>query len=305
MPGAPECFRLGAAIERKSINVKQSVDIWSLGCVFSEVATWVVCNWKNVIEYRNQRRDETERNGRFISGDYCFHDGQDGLLKCVDYNHDELVDPHLEAHDYITKHVLKLVKDHMLTPSYNNGRQSAKWLYTEAEFKLKMVKRDVLPSGSKVWHPPFHTPEPVPIPGPLNFDPPPQPARPTTQHSPPLTQAPEPLSGYIHDNSPGANIKNPLTQNTSDGYFGTAIHSTANEDQISQQLRNHDQSPNENQLQHHYSPPVWPVEEALHWRRVEKDRNNNEVVHIPNENRLDDVKDRDHVRKISPLLYTR
>jgi len=34
--GVPECYRLGLFLQTAKLQVKQSVDIWSLGCVFSE-----------------------------------------------------------------------------------------------------------------------------------------------------------------------------------------------------------------------------------------------------------------------------
>ena len=405
MPGAPECFRLGAAIEHYSLNVKRDVDIWSLGCVLSEVATWVVCNWKNVLEYRNQRRDETERTGRFRSGDYCFHDGQDGLLKCVDHNHDELVVRYVKAHDYVTEHVLKLVQDAMLKPSFNNGRRSALWLYGEADTKLKMVKGElmkpapvsttsVVSSESSVWHPSsptLNTPRPPLGNGPLNFNPPPQPpyhpdetnsrlfvprilsnrdesSRDTTgnqrdhprdfsgteyqidgrgdnletvaslhgrsstlpqrprismnsatpplapnQLSTPFVHLPEQPNGYSHnDNVPSAYTSNYITQNTpalgvssltSDNRPRSLFRTTAIEGQVPQHLADAYQSHSESLLQHHDSPPVWPVGHALHWRRVTKDPKNHEVVNMPSEHRLDGLDKRDHVRIPSKLMY--
>ena len=296
-------------MENCPIHVKQDVDIWSLGCVFSEVATWVVCNWKNVLEYRNQRRYETELHGRFRTGDYCFHDGQDGLLKCVDHNHHELDTRHVQAHDYVTTHVLKLVKDDMLRPSFNNGRRPASWLYGEADTMLKMVKEGLKPTpastesvdspGSNVSHPSspaLNTARPAPI------SPPPQ-----HQYRPS-----EPNGGYFvprkpskrKDLSPDALGSQRDYPQASGGYHSTTIHDTATEDQMPQYFMDPFQSPNENQLQHRDPLPVWPVEEALRWRRVEKDRKNNEVVHMPTEQRLDDLAKRDHVRGLSPLFYT-
>ncbi|KAL1635093.1 hypothetical protein SLS56_001845 [Neofusicoccum ribis] len=40
--GAPECFRVDGVVGSLNISVKQNVDIWSLGCVWSEAAVWVI-----------------------------------------------------------------------------------------------------------------------------------------------------------------------------------------------------------------------------------------------------------------------
>ena len=36
--GAPETCRLDRALETENLEVKQEVDIWSMGCVYSEVS---------------------------------------------------------------------------------------------------------------------------------------------------------------------------------------------------------------------------------------------------------------------------
>ena len=39
LEGAPETCRMDRALERENLEVKQEVDIWSMGCVYSEVST--------------------------------------------------------------------------------------------------------------------------------------------------------------------------------------------------------------------------------------------------------------------------
>lgn len=84
--------------------------------MLSEVATWVVCNWKTVEEYRARRRIEVKRTRLFNEDADCFHNGKDELLNCVDQNHNELAQ-HVRPLDYVTQKVLKMIKDDMLRPS--------------------------------------------------------------------------------------------------------------------------------------------------------------------------------------------
>ena len=37
--GAPETCRMNRALEGENLEVKQEVDIWSMGCVYSEVSS--------------------------------------------------------------------------------------------------------------------------------------------------------------------------------------------------------------------------------------------------------------------------
>ena len=50
MPGAPETYR-SRDLEKSHLQVRQAVDIWSMGCIFSEVATWVTEGYSIVREY--------------------------------------------------------------------------------------------------------------------------------------------------------------------------------------------------------------------------------------------------------------
>ena len=130
VPGAPECFRWDQDPNRYLLAIRQNVDIWSLGCVISEVATWVGRNWNSVQEYRRQRTIATQRLSGFGKGDCCFHDGRDESLPAVNQNHTELRKD-VRPSDYVTKPILDMVKNDMLRSS--DGRRAASYIYKQSK----------------------------------------------------------------------------------------------------------------------------------------------------------------------------
>ena len=68
--GAPECFRFDVLYDRRLIPIDQSVDIYSLGCVLSEVCVWIVSGVAGLEEYRRLRRSQ---NLGVARGADCFH----------------------------------------------------------------------------------------------------------------------------------------------------------------------------------------------------------------------------------------
>jgi serine/threonine protein kinase len=74
--------------EDKSTKMMQSADIWSLGCVFSLVATWIVLGKEGLANHRQVRITATEAiartqiaadpDGLWVPGDF-FHNGRDVL----------------------------------------------------------------------------------------------------------------------------------------------------------------------------------------------------------------------------------
>jgi len=54
--------------------VTKAVDVFSLGCILSEVAVWMSGGYKYVIEYRQARRKTIDQIPDFHDGD-CFHNG--------------------------------------------------------------------------------------------------------------------------------------------------------------------------------------------------------------------------------------
>ena len=141
-------MRLGSSIENEKLSVRQDVDVWSLGAVLSEVATWVVCNWNTVEEYRARRRIEVKKTHLFNEDADCFHNGKDELLNCVEQNHKELVQ-HVRRLDYVTRKVLKMIKDDMLRPSQLIGARR------NAHYLCQAVQRIVgeTPSLTNLQHP--------------------------------------------------------------------------------------------------------------------------------------------------------
>ena len=108
--------------------VSQAIDIWSLACVFSLAATWVVCGHPGISRFHKLRelaidglrRTESDgtsseqRNAKF-SESHKFHDGKE-VLQAVTGWHNYLRSASRKS-DNITIRVLDLVDESMLLAS--------------------------------------------------------------------------------------------------------------------------------------------------------------------------------------------
>jgi hypothetical protein len=103
--------------------VTRSIDIWSLGCVFSIAATWVVLGYEGIRQFARFREhavrkllDQQEatgtQNGTMQSGGDFFHDGENVLEDIYDWH--KFVRRYLRHTDKMTGEVLDLVEKHML-----------------------------------------------------------------------------------------------------------------------------------------------------------------------------------------------
>jgi serine/threonine protein kinase len=121
--GAPEVSTQAA--------VHQTIDMWSLGCVFSMAATWVVMGYDGVRQYQSVREKALGNLLRTIQEDEhpllvsqhltakakpekldCFHDGTGALSEVTGWH--ALLKNSTRRTDPITKSVLDLVDDEML-----------------------------------------------------------------------------------------------------------------------------------------------------------------------------------------------
>ncbi|KAF8861721.1 hypothetical protein BDZ45DRAFT_240628 [Acephala macrosclerotiorum] len=127
--GAPECYMPYNSDDpgrKGSAKVTWAADIWSLGCIYSEAAIWLADGYKGLLDYRKQRKAETDRI-LFKGGD-CFHDGERTLQSVFDAHAD--LEDRLRRSDYITKDVLDTMVDEMI---WEEDRPNAKALTRKAE----------------------------------------------------------------------------------------------------------------------------------------------------------------------------
>ena len=117
------------------------MDVWSLGCVLSETAVWLVNGFEALEEYRIQRKQATDRIPGFQDGD-CFHDGSRVLATVVEA-HAECV-ANKRDRDYVTKPLLKLVDEWMLISPL--GRLTAQQIYTHSQGILDGARRNLAAS---------------------------------------------------------------------------------------------------------------------------------------------------------------
>lgn len=120
--GAPESFRSHVDTESAPLQVTKEVDIWSIGCLFSEASVWAQYGWKRVVEYRRRRAAEIEAKGEG-EGEHVFHfDGS--LLAAVNNIHQDILDK-TAVKDHITRSVLdRLVVDMMQHGSRPHAKQT-------------------------------------------------------------------------------------------------------------------------------------------------------------------------------------
>ena len=135
--GAPETYRSHEGSDSAPLQVTKAVDMWSIGCVFSEVAVWAHHGWKRVVEYRRRRSEEIEAKGGG-PGEYIFHwDGS--LLDVVNIIHQDMLGK-TAVKDLLTRSVLDRLVDEMLQhesrPYAKNVFDRSKRLVKDCEKRL-------------------------------------------------------------------------------------------------------------------------------------------------------------------------
>jgi serine/threonine protein kinase len=91
--------------------VKQSSDVWSLGCIYSEAARWLVGGKSGLGKYREERCNEMDRYPFF--GIDIFHDYQQRLSAV--HTSADIVKSSLRNDDMVTRQVLKSMVEEMLS----------------------------------------------------------------------------------------------------------------------------------------------------------------------------------------------
>ncbi|KAK5713542.1 hypothetical protein LTR15_011242 [Elasticomyces elasticus] len=98
-------------VQTTRLQVPQSVDIWSLGCVWSEVAVWIVKGYGGLQLYRKQRIAATDELGLHNPG--FFHNGE-AVLPCIREVHNGLRWFPMSDEDYLTGNVWQGLIEKML-----------------------------------------------------------------------------------------------------------------------------------------------------------------------------------------------
>ncbi|KAM3071948.1 hypothetical protein ACMFMG_008416 [Clarireedia jacksonii] len=133
--GAPECHRSDDFLRRSALQVKPSVDIWSLGAIYSEVAVWLVRSYKAVQKYRLARRVATQGTAAAEDGD-CFHDGNI-VLPLIRETHDDLKSK-IRGCDFITAKVLDMVQDMLMSAT---ARPDVKYFWERSQRIIEDARR--------------------------------------------------------------------------------------------------------------------------------------------------------------------
>lgn len=147
---APEATRDAGSTWKGTSYLTWEADIFSMGAVLSDVATWVVFGQDGRQQYHQQRVEETNTVSGFRDSGYegTFHDGAEPL-NCVRATHDRIFNK-LQPWDRITSRILSIIDGHMLT---RNNRPRAKWLYYKLQNEIDKVRKEQL-----AWEP-----EPAPV----------------------------------------------------------------------------------------------------------------------------------------------
>ncbi|XMA09784.1 hypothetical protein WAI453_002575 [Rhynchosporium graminicola] len=114
--------------------VTQRFDMWSLGCVFSEAATWLLLGCRGVEQFRLVRKCLENGNMSSISfteprGDDCFHNREDVSKAVVEWH--RYLKNSLRSGDSVTGLILDFIEGKMLVYSIRDrttSRDLVNWL---------------------------------------------------------------------------------------------------------------------------------------------------------------------------------
>lgn len=154
-------------MESTKVSVPRCVDIWSLGCIYSEVATWIGHGWPRVEQYRIQRQREVERKLSDPNVGDLFHDGEK-VLDAVEDSHSSVHESR-RIDDFITPRMVSDVISEMLESQ--RVRLDALQVYSKAQKSLAAAKKELdefrskrssfQHSGNVVYLPPAPTEPPT------------------------------------------------------------------------------------------------------------------------------------------------
>ncbi|KAI1141158.1 kinase-like domain-containing protein [Hypoxylon sp. FL0543] len=143
---APECIANHEVLYRFDNRVGSEVDIWSLGCVFSEAAVWAVCGQPGLRDYLERRLQETQRVPSMARSGFagCFHNGSEPLEAVA------LMHTHVQNRkrhwDTVTPEVIRLIHESMLLEPMG-PRRSARDLLQKSERLLQDAENKAVEEG--------------------------------------------------------------------------------------------------------------------------------------------------------------
>jgi hypothetical protein len=122
--------------------VGTAIDMWSLGCVLSVAATWLVLGVHEVEVYNQVRIDASIRRSHILPQEQApgnfFHDGRDVFPEISAWH--KLLKGTLCSGDYMTADVLDLVETHLLLGKPDKRMEARQLVYQFAALESKWEK---------------------------------------------------------------------------------------------------------------------------------------------------------------------
>lgn len=111
---APEATHHQRYLQKGPNRMSGAADIWAMGCILSEVATWLVLGAPGLATYLEKRRTQIRAFKTFDGSGYsdCFHDGSKAL-SVVNEMHKDIISRKRSV-DSITTEILGIVEQSML-----------------------------------------------------------------------------------------------------------------------------------------------------------------------------------------------
>ncbi|KAH8882456.1 kinase-like protein [Thozetella sp. PMI_491] len=131
---SPEASRVYPEEETSEISVPLNGDVWSLGCVLSEVLVWLAEGQDGLQKYLEKRKAETSYTALKGSGyEACFHN-RDRPLDCVSQAHNTALLA-LEDFDTFSPKMKELIEQRMLVSAAERGDPMDIWRHFDQTIK--------------------------------------------------------------------------------------------------------------------------------------------------------------------------
>ena len=136
MLGHPDTYR-DKGLQECSLQVRQDVDLFSVGCVLSEVALWVCHGWEAVEIYRTRRSSEVEQ--KTGKREDLFHADRE-ILKSVRLVHQD-VQHHRLCNESVTPGVTNMIEKQLMVienaPTSKVIYDKSGWLISHAKDQME------------------------------------------------------------------------------------------------------------------------------------------------------------------------